>query len=111
MFIEAINSEQRRIQRFINLSNPGSAERGSLYIKRQGGRLYAYERLREKEGHTRKIYLGSPDSEAVQKLFADRFKAKRLARLRHDQKLLEKLERQYQEYDFDSIVAEMPKDD
>ena len=109
MFIEAINSEQRRIQRFINLSNPGSAERGSLYIKRQGGRLYAYERLREKEGHTRKIYLGSLESEAVQKLFADKFKEKRLTHLRHNQKLLEKLERQYQEYDFDSIVAEMPK--
>ena len=55
--MEAINSEQRRIQRFINLSKPGSAERGTLYIKKQGGRLYAYERLQEKGGHMRKVYL------------------------------------------------------
>ena len=107
--MEAIKTEQRRIERFINLSKPGSAERGTLYIKKQGGRLYAYERLQDKGGHTRKVYLGSLESERVQKLFADKFKAKRLTHLRHNQKLLEKLERQYQEYDFDSIVAEMPK--
>ena len=92
MFIEAIKTEQRRIQRFINLSKPGSAERGSLYIKKQGGRLYAYERLQDKGGHMRKVYLGSLDSEAVQELFADKFREKRLTHLRHDQKLLEKLE-------------------
>ena len=109
MFVEAIKTEQRRIERFVGLSRSGSAERGSLYIQKQGDHFYAFERWQGKEGHMRKVYLGSLESEAVQELFADKFKAKRLTRLWHDQKLLEKLERQYQEYDFDSIVAEMPK--
>lgn len=109
MFTEAIKTEQRRIQRFIDLSNPGSTERGSLYIQKQGGNFYAFERWHEKGGRMRKVYLGTLEADAVQELFADKFKVKRLKRLQYDQKLLEKLERQYQDYDFDSIVADMPR--
>ena len=109
MFTEAIKTEQRRIQRFIDLSCPDGEERGSLYVKNKDGNLYAYERWQGKGEPERKVYLGRIDSEAVRKLFTDKFKVKRLARLRHDQKLLGKLERQYQVYDFDSIVADMPK--
>ena len=107
--MEAIKTEQERIQRFIDLSRPDGAERGSLYIRKQGPRLYAYERWQQKGGPARKVYLGRVESEAVRKLFADKFKAERLTRLQYDQKLLEKLERQYREYDFDSIVGDMPK--
>ncbi|MBR0456382.1 MAG: hypothetical protein IJJ01_06895 [Firmicutes bacterium] len=109
MFMEAIKTEQRRIQRFIDLSRPDGEERGSLYIKKQGGQLYAYERWQQKGGPVRKVYLGLIESDAVQKLFTDKFKVKRLKRLQYDQKLLEKLERQYQEYDFENVVADMPK--
>ena len=109
MFMEAIKTEQRRIQRFIDLSPPDGAERGNLYLKKKGGNLYAYERWQKKGKPSRKVYLGCIESDEVQKLFADKFTAKRLPRLQHDQALLEKLERQYQEYDFDSIVADMPR--
>ena len=109
MFMEAIKAEQRRIQRFIDLSHAGGAERGSLYIQKQGEYFYAFERWQGRGEPTRKVYLGLLDSEPVRELFSVRFKEQRLKRLRHDRKLLEKMERQYQLYDFDSIVADMPK--
>ena len=37
MFIEAIKAEQKRIQRFIDLSRPGGKDRGSLYVQEQEG--------------------------------------------------------------------------
>lgn len=109
MFMEAIKTEQRRIQRFIDLSRPDGTERGSLYVKKRGTQLYAYERWQQNDGPAHKVYLGNVESEAAQKLFADKFKAKRLTYLQYNQKLLEKMQRQYREYDFDSIVADMPK--
>ena len=109
MFIEAIKAEQRRIQRFIDLSRPCDGDRGSLYVQNQGGNLYAFERWQEKGKPLRKTYLGRIDSEPVRELFSAKFIEKRFSCLQYDQKLLEKLERQYQRYDFDSIVAAMPK--
>ena len=109
MFIEAIKTEQRRIQRFIDLSRMNNTDRGHLYLLNQGGRVYGYERWQGCGKEDRKVYLGTLDSEKVRELFSVRFKERRLARLGYDQKLLQKLERQYQPYDFESIVADMPK--
>lgn len=112
MFTEAIKTEQRRIQRFIDLSQINRADtidRGNLCLKEQGGRIYAYERWQKKGEPTRKVYLGTLESDSVRELFSVKYQELRLMRLQHDQKLLGKLERQYQTYDFDSIVADMPK--
>ena len=109
MFMEAIKTEQRRIQSFIDLSRPSNGDRGNLYVQNQGGNLYAFERWQEKGKPARKIYLGRIESEPVQNLFSVKYNAKRLSRLQYDWDLLEKLERQYQEYDFESVVADMPK--
>ncbi len=109
MFTEAIKAEQRRIQRFIDLSRPGGKDRGSLYVQEQEGHLYAFERRQEKSGAMSKVYLGRLASEPVRELFSVRLKEQRMKRLKHDQKLLEKLERQYRPYDFESIVDGMPK--
>ena len=109
MFIEAIKAEQKRIQRFIDLSHMGGANRGSLYVQKQGDFFYGFECRQGKGEPERKVYLGLLDSEPVRELFSIRFKEDRMARLQHNQKLLEKLERQYRPYDFDSIVDDMPK--
>ena len=84
--MEAINTEQRRIQRLIDLSKLSSTERGSLYVQKQLGNFYAFERWQDKGGPMRKVYLGPLESEAVQELFAVKFKAKRLSRIQHDRK-------------------------
>jgi len=109
MFIEAIKTEQERIQRFIDLSSVGTAGRGNLKLQKQGTRIYACERWQKKGAPERTVYLGPLDSAPVRELFSVRYQEKRLKRLHHDQKLLEKLEQQYQTYDFESIVADMPK--
>lgn len=109
MFLEAIKLEQRRIQRFMDLSRPGDSSRGSLCIIQRGSRSYVYERWQRKGEAERKIYLGTLDSESVRELFSIRLNELRMMLLQHDQKLLEKLEQQYRAYDFDSIVEEMPK--
>ena len=140
-FIEAIKTEQKRIQRLINLSgisrkdigkNLGknnsqksgdckkqnnnldenqklNSERGSLYLQNQGQNVYAYERWQEKGQPEKKKYLGHIDSAPVQELFRLKYNEQRLIRLKHDKKLLEKLERQYRMYDFESVVNDMPK--
>lgn len=110
-FMEAIKNEQERIQRFIQLSpSDGLQGRGNLHLQRRGTRAYAYERWQQKGKREQNLYLGSPDSERTQELFAAHFQAQRLVRLQHNQKLLENLWDQYQPYDFDSVVSDMSKD-
>ena len=112
MFIDAIKTEQKRIQRLIDLSGPCEADshkRGNLYLKEQESRIYAYERSCSKGKPEKKVYLGTLESESVRELVSIKYKAQKLARLQYDQKLLEKLERQYRRYDFASIISEMPK--
>ena len=112
MFTEAIKTEQRRIQRLIDLSRTNQADsivRGALHLQKQSGHFYAYERWQKKGEPERKVYLGPLESDAVRELFATKLKEMRVRRLQYDQKLLAKLERQYQTYDFDSIVDDMPK--
>ena len=109
MFLEAVKTEQRRIQRFIDLSGPEQNSRGSLYLRSQGNSVYAYERWQRKGQPERRVYLGPLASAPVRELFSCKFKEQRLARLCHDQRLLEKLEQQYQMYDFESVVNDMPK--
>ena len=109
MFMDAVKTEQERIQRFVDLSQLDGEERGSLYIQKKDNRYYGYERWQKKGEWERKVYLGPLGSEPVRELCSIKIKEKRLIRLRYDQKLLEKLEHQYQMYDYESIVADMPK--
>ena len=109
MFVDAIKTEQRRIQRLIDLSRISDDGRGNLYLHKIGDRTYGYERWKRKGESEQKIYLGPFESEPVRELCSIKIKEKKLARLQYDQKLLEKLERQYQKYDFESVVADMPK--
>ena len=103
-FTEAIKTEQKRILRLIELSPPSELQgRGHLHLQRRGSRTYAYERWQQKGKRERNVYLGLPDSAPVQALFGARFRAQRLERLRHDQKLLARLQDQYLPYDFDSV--------
>ena len=109
MFMDAIKNEQKRIQGFIDLSSNFETDRGCLYVQKHGTNLYGYERKRSKDGTVQKIYLGPIASEKVQELFSIRLKTQRLSRLRHNQSLLNNIERSYQMYDFGSIVLDMPK--
>ena len=110
-FTEAIKTEQKRILRLIELSPPSELQgRGHLHLQRRGSRTYAYERWQQKGKRERNVYLGLPDSAPVQALFGARFRAQRLERLRHDQKLPARLQDQYLPYDFDSVVSSMSRD-
>ncbi len=112
MFTEAIKTEQGRIQRLIALSldaQLGDSKRGKLYLTKQKDNYYAYERWRGNGKPEKKIYIGALDSDPVRELFAIKYKEQKLSRLQYDQKLLERLERQYRRYDFNSIISDMPK--
>ena len=109
MFTEAIIIEQKRIQRLIDLSTSISNERGSLKLQKQGHQIYAYERWRKKGQAERVVYLGPLVSAPVRELFSVKYQEQRLARMRHNQKLLQRLAAQYQKYDFSSVVSEMPR--
>lgn len=108
-FIEAIKTEQRRIQTVIDLSVLAHESHGSMRLQKQGHRVYAYERWQEKGKRERKIYLGTLDSDAVQNHFAIRFQKQRLDRLLFNQNLLQDVASKYRPYDFDSIVFDMPQ--
>lgn len=109
MFTEAIKVEQKRIQRFIDLSHPKATKRGSMKLQKQGDKIYAYERWQRKGQTDRIQYLGPLDSSAVRELFSARFQEIRLGILEHDQKILERLTKQYEPYDFGTILSEMPR--
>lgn len=109
MFIEAIKVEQERIQRFIDLSRSDATGRGSLKLQKRVHQVYAYERWQKKGEPERMLYLGPLDSAPVRELVSIKFQEKRLARLLHDRKLLQRLARQYQKYDFATILSEMPR--
>ena len=109
MFTEAIKAEQERIQRFIDLSRTDTTGRGNLKLQKRGNKLYGYERWQGKGQAERLKYLGLLDSSAVRELFSVRFQAIRLGILEHDQKILERLKKQYRPYDFGAILSEMPR--
>lgn len=109
MFIEAIIVEQKRIQRLIDLSSLAVAGRGSLKLQKRGNKTFAYERWQKKGQRERVHYLGPLESAPVRELFSVKYQQQRLVRLRHNQKVLQKLTEQYQKYDFNTVVSEMPR--
>lgn len=108
MFKEAIKTEQRRIQRLIDLSTLSDDRRGSLCLQKRGRKTYAYERWQKQGEPERRVYLGPLDSEPVRELCSARYQRQRLGILRSNQKLLQKLEQEYQPYDYESIISRMP---
>lgn len=109
MFTEAIIVEQKRIQRLIDLSRSGSTGRGHLKIQKQGSRIYAYERFHNKGKPEHTVYLGPLDSAPVRELVSIKFQEQRLSRLLQDQKLLQRIAKEYQQYDFNTVLSEMPR--
>lgn len=109
MFTEAILIEQKRILRLIDLSRSGANERGHLKLQKQGHRIYAYERFHNKGEPERTVYLGPIDSAPVRDLFSVKFQEQRLSRLLYDQNLLKRIAKQYQQYDFATVLSEMPR--
>lgn len=107
-FTEAIKIEEKRIQRLIDLSEVPGGDHGSLQLQKRGGRIYVYQRWQRKNEPERKVYLGKMDSEQVRKLFTIKFQEQRLARLRSNQALLQRLLEEYQPYDFESVVNDLP---
>ena len=108
MFKEAIKTEQRRIQRLIDLSAISDERRGNLCLQKRGQKTYAYERWQPQDQPERKVYLGPLDSAPVQELYSVKYQGRRMAILQHDQELLQKLEREYQGYDYESVISGMP---
>ena len=109
-FISAIISEQKRIQKVITLTGTPifSQPPGSLQIERRGRRLYCYEHHFTGGKRVRKQYLGVPGSDPVLSHIRDRVIREKLARLRHDQLLLEQLIEDYKDYSAESILAALP---
>lgn len=108
MFKEAIKTEQRRIQRLIDLSTISEGGRGNLYLQKRGQKIYAYERWQPQDQPEKKVYLGPVGSDSVRELCTSKYQRQRLTILQHNQEILQKLEREYQAYDYESVISGMP---
>lgn len=105
-----IKTEQRRIQRLIDLSRivDDSRKPGSISLERRGNTMYCYESSYENGKRVRRRYLGRPNSDAVRRYCSLRFREELSRRLLSNQKLLQKLEASYLECDPASVYAAMP---
>lgn len=115
-FKEDLKTEQRRIQRFIDLTGSdqplqmeNAAHRGCLSVDRRGDSVYCYEVSRGTGSPRRKKYLGDPDSPQVKSLIDARFREEKLRRLRKNAQLLEKMEAQYLDYDPEAVLSALPR--
>lgn len=108
MFKEAIKTEQRRIQRLIDLSTISDDRRGSLCLQKRGQKIYAYERWQAQGRPEKRVYLGLLDSNPVREFCSMKYQKRRLEILRGNQKILQQLEQEYQAYDYESVISGMP---
>lgn len=108
MFKEAIKTEQRRIQRLIDLSGVSDDERGSLGLQKRGQKTYAYERWQSRSQPEKRVFLGLLESEAVRELCSVKYRKRRLAILQRNQEVLQRLEKEYLAYDYESVISGMP---
>ena len=105
-FKEAMKREQKRILRLTDLT--ASAEKcdgsGVLILNRRGNKTYCYKR----DDHTAKKYIGTTDSEAAKQFLRNRYLQEKRNRLITDQKLVEKMMREYQDYSYEAVMAALP---
>jgi hypothetical protein len=104
-FKEAIKREQRRIERLVKLAaqNEVANKRGILLLERRGSSTYCYER-KDKS----KKYIGKVDSDAAKAFVRDHFLTEKNKRLLTDEKLLNNLAHNYQDYSYDAIMSALP---
>ena len=112
--INLIKVEQKRIQKLIDLTgnDDKAAPPCRLRVERRGNGLYCYELTytKDKKGrHAHKRYLGKPDTASVRAHICARLNMERLARLRHDQVLLDRLTRSSQDYSREAILSALPR--
>lgn len=109
-FKDQIKTEQKRIQRLIDLTDPsdGLDLSGSLTVEPRGNGTYCYRQRYRNGQRLPKEYLGKPDSAPVRAFAAGRFRTEQLRRLRSNRELLQGLEKEYLDYDRSSIIASLP---
>lgn len=110
-FKDAIKNEQKRILRLIQVTPPpkGDEGRGSLTVEPRGNRSYCYLQ-RYKDGKRQPHeYLGTPDSVPVRAFAGAKYRKELLARLHVNLEHLEKLSKDYLDYDAASIRAALPR--
>ena len=105
-FKEAMKREQRRILRLADLtvSAENCDESGVLLLDKRGDKTYCYKR----DGNAAKQYLGTTDSETARLFVRNRFLREKRKRLIKDQKLIEKMMREYQGYSYEEVMAALP---
>lgn len=110
-FTEQILTEQRRLQRLIDLTGPfeNTSPEGVLLLQKRGDNTYCYLRQRGKGRKPHKSYLGKPDSEAARDFVRERFVAEKRSRLLQNQGLLSELMAKYQDYSYGAVMDSLPQ--
>ena len=108
--MEALKREQKRILRLADLTADAekSEEPGYLLLEKRGGRTYCYKKSIEDGQTYTKKYLGTADSEAAKQFVQNRYLREKRRRLITDQKLVEKMMQEYQDYNFEAVMAALP---
>ena len=110
IFKEAIKNEEKRILRLADLTAPPEEiERlGSLSPEPRGQHIYCYEKHYQGGGRSDKTYLGTPDSEAVQRHIKLRMQGELAKRLEANRKVLKRAMIEYQDYDAETLLDALP---
>ena len=106
-FNEAMKREQKRILRLADLTASAEDDDGSgfLVLEKRGDRTYCYKKA-SVDGQTyTKKYLGMTDSAAARQFVKARYLQEKRSRLITDQKLIEKMMREYQDYSYEAVMA------
>ncbi len=109
-FKDAIKNEQRRILRLIQVtaSPKDDEDTGSLSVEPRGSRTYCYlQRYKGRKRILRK-YLDPPGAAPVRTFVGAKYRKELLARLHVNLEHLEKLSKDYLDYDAASIRAALP---
>lgn len=105
-FKEALKREQKRILRLADLTaGADDLDKPSvLLLDKRGDRTYCYI----KDEKNAKKYLGTADSKAARQVMRGRYLQEKRSRLITDQKLVEKMMQEYQDYSYEAVMAALP---
>ena len=105
-FKEALKREQKRILRLADLTaDADNLDKPSvMLLDKRGSKAYCYK----KDENNVKKYIGTTDSEAAREILQNRYLKEKRSRLITDQKLVEKMMREYQDYSFEAVMAALP---
>ena len=110
LFREAMKNEQERIQRVIDLTATPEeiAGIGSLAPEKRNQNTYYYEQWYQGRKRVQKNYLGTADSEATLRHLKLRMQNELIKRAEEDQKLLNRMQAKYQDYDPQTLLDALP---